>query len=71
MRILVDLADDDVAALNQAARRKGQSRASLIRQAVTDYLAERPAGGLKDAFGAWKGRGEDGLEYQRRLRDEW
>jgi hypothetical protein len=41
-----------------------------VRRAIREYVArEEPA--LDEAFGIWKERGEDAVEYQRRLRAEW
>lgn len=70
MRTLVDIPDDQIAALDQLAARKKVSRASLIREAVSDMLGERKSEAVGDAFGLWSG-GEDGLTLQRRLRGEW
>jgi hypothetical protein len=38
-------------------------------QKIADFY-ERAAG-LKQAFGLWSDRKVDGLEYERKLRDEW
>ncbi|HWG18843.1 MAG TPA: ribbon-helix-helix protein, CopG family [Acidobacteriaceae bacterium] len=70
MRTLVDLPENDLEELNELSRARKTSRTQLIRLAVKGYLAEnRP--GLKESFGLWKDRGEDGLAYQERLRREW
>ena len=70
MRTLVDLPEGELEQLNVLSRTRKTSRAELIRQAVAGYLAQNRAG-LDESFGMWKGRGVDGVEYQRRLRDEW
>jgi metal-responsive CopG/Arc/MetJ family transcriptional regulator len=70
MRTLVDLPEGELEQLNALSRTRKTSRAELIRQAVAGYLAQNRAG-LDESFGMWKGRGVDGVEYQRRLRDEW
>jgi metal-responsive CopG/Arc/MetJ family transcriptional regulator len=71
MRILVDLPEKELKELSRLSKARKTSRAALIRDAVSTYLkAERPA--LKDeAFGLWGDRVIDGLEYQRKIRDEW
>lgn len=71
MRTLIDLVDTQVEALDLAAKQEKRSRASLIREAVDDYLAKRRATSADDAFGIWRDRNIDGLAYQRSLRDEW
>jgi hypothetical protein len=70
MRTLVDLPERELAQLTALSRSKKTSRAELIRQAVTGYLAQNRAG-IEDSFGLWKSRGVDGLEYQEKLREEW
>ncbi len=74
MRILIDLPDDQLRALDTMAERKGWSRAQTVRQAVADLLqrdAEEDRAALMASFGAWKHRGMDGLAFQQSLRAEW
>jgi metal-responsive CopG/Arc/MetJ family transcriptional regulator len=71
MRALVDLPEADIRALDQLGRRKGASRAKIIRQAVSEYLAKNLSEESKSAFGLWRDNAIDGLEYQRRIRAEW
>lgn len=69
-RILIDLPDQHIDELSHIARAEKTSRADVIRQAVASYLEHR--GTREDAaFGLWKKRSVDGLEYQQRARDEW
>ena len=70
MRTLVDIPEPQVRALDEVSRREKRSRAALIRQAIEDYLAKRGETCEDDAFGILRG-GEDGLAYQRRMREEW
>ncbi len=71
MRTIIVLPPDQLEALADLCRREGISRAEAIRQAVAYYLnSRRPASGSR-AFGLWRDRPIDGLEYERRLRDEW
>jgi len=69
MRTLVDLPEKDIRALDALTRIEGVSRAELVRRAVAGFL-ERRDRLPQQAFGAWES-GEDGLRYQRRLREEW
>ena len=73
MRTLIDLGDPQIKALDVLAKTDKRSRAALIREVVEDYLAKRnaPTESLDDAFGLWGDRTVDGLEYQKRMRDEW
>ena len=73
MRTLVDLPDEDVKALDAIARRDGKSRAAVMRDAVANYLADGAKQGFEKYFGLWERHGStvDGLEYERKLRDEW
>lgn len=72
-----DIPDDLVAELTTLAQRQGISRAELIRRALAAYLdlipAESKVGedALEVTYGIWKDRNIDGVEYQRKLRDEW
>jgi hypothetical protein len=69
MKISVQVRDDQLSALDALAQKEDRSRAALIRDAVDDYLAKTQP--LRKAFGLWRDRKIDGLEYQRKLRDEW
>ena len=75
MRTLVDIPADDLKALDELARDRNQSRAKVIRQALSEHLrrnaSPRKKPDLSEFFGIWKGHRIDGLEYQQRLRAEW
>ncbi|MFI4975851.1 MAG: ribbon-helix-helix protein, CopG family [Caulobacterales bacterium] len=71
MRTLVDIPDQDVQALDALRERRGASRARIIREAIREFLVKNSASVEDEAFGLWAGRGEDGLQYQRRIRAEW
>jgi metal-responsive CopG/Arc/MetJ family transcriptional regulator len=71
MRTLVDIPEQDLNALDALRTRRGVSRAELIRAAIGDYLARNPRVEGNAAFGLWQERPADGVEYQRRVRDEW
>ncbi|NRC03358.1 CopG family transcriptional regulator, partial [Escherichia coli] len=45
--------------------------AELLREAVDQYLENQSKTTISSAFGIWQGCEEDGVEYQRKLREEW
>lgn len=73
-RILADLPDDDIRWLDARAAELGQSRASVLREAVSSYKARsEPADDhawIDKGFGLWKDRNDigDAVEWQRRER---
>ena len=72
-RILVDLPDDDVRALDALATRNGRSRAAEIREAVDLYLRRRSdKSWIRRGKGYWEDRADigDGVEFQRARRGE-
>jgi metal-responsive CopG/Arc/MetJ family transcriptional regulator len=71
MRILVDLEDAQVQALDELAQMEKRSRAAVIRQAIDEYLVRRRKLEELDAFGLWGERKIDGLAYQEQVRGEW
>jgi metal-responsive CopG/Arc/MetJ family transcriptional regulator len=71
MRVLVDLGDSQVQALDELSKKDKRSRAALIRQAIDDYLTKRHSRQEGDAFGLWGKRKVDGLVYQEKVRREW
>jgi len=71
MRTLIDLPEPDVRALDEIGRRRHVSRAKVIRQAVGEYLARNAESDVDAAFGLWRDRAVDGLDYQRKAREEW
>ena len=72
-RFLVDIPEDDLARLDALAKAEGKSRAALLREAVADYIAAESRQGFEKYFGLWERHGStvDGLEYERKLREEW
>ena len=71
MRTIIQLPDDQAQQLAEVSRNQGISRAEAVRRALVRYLAEHRRGRQEDVFGMWRGRGEEGLAYERRLRKEW
>jgi len=74
MRTLIDLKEEELAALDAQAKRDGVSRAALMRQAIAEFLARVGRPEDDAGFGAWKNGSRpavDGLAYQEKLRREW
>lgn len=73
MRTIVDLPEDQLAALDAWRAARGVSRAEAVRRAVAKLLDTDGAReeALDAAWGLWKGRAVDGLAAQERLRGEW
>lgn len=70
VRTIVDIPDEQLRQLAELCRREDLSRSEAVRRAIALLLAAQ-ASRPDDAFGLWKGRGTDGVTYQRALRDEW
>jgi metal-responsive CopG/Arc/MetJ family transcriptional regulator len=70
MRTLVDIPETQLTQLTAIGKAKKVPRAEVIREAIAAYIETQPNPARDAAFGIWKGE-EDGLEYQRRIRDEW
>jgi metal-responsive CopG/Arc/MetJ family transcriptional regulator len=71
MRTIIDLQDHQIRELAVLCQQTRLSRAELIRRAVDEFLQQHGHDRDDSAFGLWKDRVEDGLEYQQRIRDEW
>lgn len=71
MRTIVDLPLDQIEKLDKVRQSVGISRAEAVRRAVEQYLSHQLPADESEAFGIWKGRGIDSLEYQKKLREEW
>jgi Ribbon-helix-helix protein, copG family len=70
MRTIIDIPERQLKTLTQLGQERGLSRTEIIRQAIVIFLKlhESPP---DRAFGLWKDRTEDGMRYQRILREEW
>jgi hypothetical protein len=72
-RTQIYLSRDQAAALDREARRRGQTRSHLIREAIDRVYLSQPSKeeileALDASFGAWKDRSETGEEYVERIR---
>jgi metal-responsive CopG/Arc/MetJ family transcriptional regulator len=75
-RTLVDLHEKDLSELDSLALDLDTSRASILREAVAEYLVKRERVTTSvtkplQGFGALKGYLTDGQIYQDNLRSEW
>jgi hypothetical protein len=70
MRTIIELPEKALKALSAICQKEKISRAEAIRRAVEAYTnRKRPT--TDEAFGIWRSRRMDGLEYQEALRAEW
>jgi hypothetical protein len=71
VRTIIELPESQVEALDALCRREGISRAEAIRRAVAAHVRSERDRGVDPAFGLWRRRRVDALQYQRRARREW
>ena len=72
-RTQIYLSREQAAALDREARRRGQTRSHLIREAIDRAYLSEPSidemlAALEASAGAWKNRTETGEEYVERIR---
>jgi len=71
-RILLNLTDGQMSALQTLVEQERKPRTAIIRNAIDAYLNQRKSAANVKVFGLWKDRKNvDGLQYQRALRAEW
>ncbi|MCS2168845.1 ribbon-helix-helix domain-containing protein [Scandinavium sp. TWS1a] len=70
-RILLDLPDEAIKRLDDLKQHRNLPRAELLREAVEQYLESQSQSAIVNALGIWQECGEEGVEYQRKLRAEW
>lgn len=70
-RILIDLSDDVIQRLDNLKQLRNRPRAELLREAIEQYLDQQSSSVIRDALGLWGNQQEDGIEYERKLREEW
>ncbi|MCC8406889.1 MAG: hypothetical protein LN546_03490 [Rickettsia endosymbiont of Ecitomorpha arachnoides] len=73
MRTIINIADSQIKILDQLSKKKKISRDKIIGQALTSYIASNDHNNkaFENAFGLWKDKNLDSLEYQTKLRNEW
>jgi metal-responsive CopG/Arc/MetJ family transcriptional regulator len=70
-RILIDLPDAQLSELAALVEAEQRPRAAVIRDAIEAYIASHKRALGTEAFGLWKRKKVDGLQYQQELRSEW
>jgi len=73
MRTIVDIPDNYIQILDGLSKKKNISRASIIRQALADYIDKyfKDEKNYEAAFGILKNENIDSLSYQIEMRKEW
>lgn len=71
MRTIVDIPENMVKTLDEISSFENRSRAALIRDALKSYLSEHYYKENSNAYGIWRDKIVDGVEFQRNLRSEW
>ena len=67
----MDFPADMLEHLDAISSAKRQARAVTVREAVGEYLTRNAKAETAKAFGLWRKRKQDGVKFQRGLRDEW
>ncbi len=57
--------------IDEVAKRDSISRAEAVRRAMAAFIAGRSVSTTDSAFGIWKSRHIDALDYEDSLREEW
>lgn len=70
MQTTVDIPEEQVSRLDKLSQSRRIPRDELVRTAISTYL-QAQASALDESFGAWAGSQGDGLDYQKRMRNEW
>ena len=68
-RILLDLSNEVIKQLDDLEVQRNLPRADLLREAVDQYLVNQSQTARTSVPGIWQGCEEDGVEYQRKLRE--
>ena len=73
MRTIVNIPESQLKILNKLAAERKISRSELIRQALAEYSENRKKElfQYKSAFGSWKKKNLDSIDYQKKIREEW
>ena len=71
MRAIIDIPGELLTEIDSLAKREKISRAEAVRRAMAEYVAKRSTTRSEAAFGLWKLRRIDALEYEDSLRWEW
>ncbi len=69
--VFLHLSDEVIKQLNDLEGWRNLPRADILREAVDQYLINQSQTARTSVPGIWQGCEEDGVEYQRKLREEW
>ena len=71
MRAIIDIPENLLREIDSLAKREDISRAEAVRRAMAEYVAKCSTPKSDAAFGIWKSKHIDALEYEDSLRGEW
>jgi len=71
VKVRIDIPDDHLQAIDHIAAAQQRPPEAIIQDAVATYLAEHRRHASHAGFGLWGDLEMDGVEYQRKLREEW
>lgn len=71
MRTIIDIPQHILEELDDLAKRGKISRAEAVRRAILEFVKKRTSRKPNAAFGIWKSKKIDALDYEDTLRDEW
>lgn len=71
MRTIIEVPDNIIESLDRVSGSEKRSRAAIIREAISEYLHRKSLPPAEAAFGLWKSKLQDGVEYQNELRSDW
>ncbi len=71
MRAVIDVPDEIIESIDRLSAAEKRSRASVIREVLSNYVEATKTPDLEAAFGLWKGKAKDGVTYQEEIRNEW
>ena len=70
MRAIIDIPENLLREIDSLAKREDISRAEAVRRAMAEYVAKCSTPKSDAAFGIWKSKHIDALEYEDSLRRE-
>ena len=71
MRTIIEVPEEQLRDLSYICDEENISRAEAIRRAIALYLKAAVTIKNDAAFGIWKGKAVDSIEYQEKMWGEW
>jgi hypothetical protein len=71
MKATIDISEDKSRVLKSLSRQRGVPTSTLLNEALDMLIKSSVQLEEPQAFGIWKGKVSDGLEYEARMRGEW